>query len=360
MRHFHLSPIAVLLLFFSCSKDQPIEPPPPSVTPDTTSHDYTFTTYYIGDGQTTLNDVFAINDTDVWAVGEIYLKDSTGKLDNTHPYNVAHWDGKAWDIFQIYSGGWVPSPLYSVFALNAKDVWVVSTVPSNWDGKTWKHYGKNQGYPGSGWLSKIWAQASNNIFYVGEKGLITHYDGQVFTRMESGTTQDLTDVYGNAEDVWAVGGEAFVDQGIVLKLQGVGFQEIDSLSNGNAWSIPSVWCTKKPWSNNGFVILAGGSGIRYRDTIWKEVPKQMTGAYLGLGDLYFSSVRATGRNNVFAVGDFGIVLHFNGASWKFYPRLFGYPRTYYFTSVSVMKEHVYIVGVDENRGIVIIGKEDKN
>jgi hypothetical protein len=78
---FTLSAAACILACSSCSEKPTQPPPPPATEPDTTSHDFTWTTYTLGDGQSYLQDVYAVSDTDVWAVGEIYLKDSTGNLD---------------------------------------------------------------------------------------------------------------------------------------------------------------------------------------------------------------------------------------------------------------------------------------
>ena len=53
-------------------------------TLDTTSNDFTWQTYTFGDpgaGSSILNDIAIVNDTLAYAVGEVYLNDSTGQPD---------------------------------------------------------------------------------------------------------------------------------------------------------------------------------------------------------------------------------------------------------------------------------------
>ncbi len=64
-------------------------------TMDTISHDYTWQMFSFGDpaaGSSELNDVAIIDENNIWAVGEIYLLDSTGVPD-PNAYNAVHWDG---------------------------------------------------------------------------------------------------------------------------------------------------------------------------------------------------------------------------------------------------------------------------
>lgn len=89
--------VAVLTLLISCAKLAP--PQPPDNVVDTTSHNFTWQITVLGNGLSSsmLNDVAIINDTLVYAVGEIYLKDSTGQED-INPYNLVRGNGSAWTI----------------------------------------------------------------------------------------------------------------------------------------------------------------------------------------------------------------------------------------------------------------------
>src|SRR5208283_5579955 len=93
--------LIVLFLLFSlwavtCKKN-PVTPQPP-IAFDTTSHIFAWQTFtFGGGGGSELTDVAIINDTLVYAVGEIYLPDSPAG----QPYNFEVWDGKTWTLSRI-------------------------------------------------------------------------------------------------------------------------------------------------------------------------------------------------------------------------------------------------------------------
>ena len=68
----------------------------------TTSHAFTWETFTFGGdaGSSALVDVAIINENNIWAVGEIYMKDSLGNPD-PHAYNAVHWDGSEWKFFKL-------------------------------------------------------------------------------------------------------------------------------------------------------------------------------------------------------------------------------------------------------------------
>ena len=66
-----------------------------ATTLDTTSNNFIWQTFTFGDpgaGSSNLNDVVIVNDTLAYAVGEIYLNDSTGQPD-PNAYNLIKWNG---------------------------------------------------------------------------------------------------------------------------------------------------------------------------------------------------------------------------------------------------------------------------
>jgi len=94
---------------------------------DTTSHDFTFTTYTFGGqaGSCLLNDVAIIDENNIWAVGEIYLLDSLGQPD-LNRYNLAVWDGNNWEVRRApyyYQRQPLYHPIQSIFAFSINDIW---------------------------------------------------------------------------------------------------------------------------------------------------------------------------------------------------------------------------------------------
>ena len=70
-----------------------------ATTLDTTSNNFTWQTWTFGGqaGSCALYDVAVVNDTCIYAVGEIYLLDSTGVPD-PNAYNLAKWNGNEWEL----------------------------------------------------------------------------------------------------------------------------------------------------------------------------------------------------------------------------------------------------------------------
>jgi photosystem II stability/assembly factor-like uncharacterized protein len=72
-------------------------------------------------------------------------------------------------------------------------------APSGWT------YQENPGYPYVS-FEAIWGASPSDVFAVGDNGNIIHYDGNVWSTMNTGTIINLTGVWGSSpSDVFAVG-----------------------------------------------------------------------------------------------------------------------------------------------------------
>jgi hypothetical protein len=130
--------IACCFLPTSCKKNDPVSPPGPPVQKqqDTTSHNVVWQIHTFGDPgpSSWIRDVFAISDTDVWAVGSIQEKWG-------NPSNAAHWDGRGWTLMSLNvatsnPGEFSYQDLRSVFAFSRDDVWFFSGMSYvHWDGQ---------------------------------------------------------------------------------------------------------------------------------------------------------------------------------------------------------------------------------
>ena len=94
--------VFIFLVMFSCCKKKN-EPclTCPSLAEDTTSHVVQWQLPDTLGIRGVIRDVWVFNKNNAWAVGEIYLNDSTGKLDDANPYNAAQWNGSKWVIKRI-------------------------------------------------------------------------------------------------------------------------------------------------------------------------------------------------------------------------------------------------------------------
>jgi long-subunit fatty acid transport protein len=151
--------------------------------------------------------------------------------------------------------------------------------------------------PASDGLASIWGTASNDLFSVGDSGVILHFDGHTWTQMESHTTEDLVDVLGfSSTDVYAVS-----RNGSFLHY------------NGSQWSVTALpFNPERIWGLDADDLFAIGwnSGTiwHYDGASWSEMASGTT------NDL--DGIWGTSSTDIYAVGDEGIVLHFDGNDWS--------------------------------------------
>lgn len=98
-----------------------------------------------------------------------------------------------------------------------------------------------------------------------------------------------------------------------------------------------------------------GSGIyekeRLSDSAWKNGPRDITTYYTG-------SVRGNHQNDVFIVGSFGEVLHYNGVHWQSYKSETAL-RNGTFGSVAVKGNLVIASGFDGAQAVILVGKHQE-
>jgi hypothetical protein len=320
----HLSAIisiSFILFSFSCKKEKSeclTCPPPP---PDTTSHAIQWQNPDTLGAQGLIRDVWVFSKNSAWAIGEIYLNDSTGKPDISKPNNATQWDGNIWKIKNImvnYHGNLITPPLYAVYAFSASDMWISAGVPIHGDGNTWIQYhlfdmGVLSQSDGS--ILNIWGSSSTDLFFVGYKGTIVHFNGTNWTKMTSNTTVDLQDIWGiDASHIWATGTNTGDGHSVVLQFNGTNWTTIYDNANKSQKEIQAfstVWANEP---NN--IYLAGQS--------WIRLMSLSDGSFKLLDNLsQWAAMRIRGinQNDIFQVGYGSEAMHFNGMSWYHYPEL---------------------------------------
>ena len=299
------------LVLGSSSCHHATEPPPPPGI-DTTSHNVIWTMTTLGNGNSsTLKDIAIINDTLAYAVGEIYLNDSTGRLDLT-PYNLAIWNGFQWRLERAkvtYNGNVITLPLEGAFAFSGTDIWLVGSLPIHGDGKSWNVYDIRATTDSGLSVSRAWGTDSRNMYFVGRGGSIAHFDGTNWTKIQSGTKLDFYDIFGNGAEIVAVAGELLVSYD----------RKIVSVSSGEALIVPDsgVYETQHSiWSPNPNVYFVAGNGLYSKDNIQSKSPWQRLDTWQP--SYYIFAIRGNGANDLFACGSYGEILHYNGSTWKSY------------------------------------------
>jgi hypothetical protein len=281
---------------------------------DTTSHAVQWQVDTLG-ARGEIFDVWAFSRDNIWAVGEIFLKDSTGNVDPVL-YNAARYDGVRWQAIRIptrsVGGSTGAATLRTIFCFSPSDIWVFAYhgAYAHGNGSQW------QTQLGTGGETKLWGTSSSNLFVVGSNGAISHYDGTRWERMDSGTDVDLEDVWGlDNEHVWATGTNIDDGRCVVLQYDGRNWKTIYD-NNGKPRELDFGFSTV--WTDNLSVLyLAGGSRLR-RLTLHSST----FGDRVETGQTYVSyRVRATAQNDLFVAAAGGDLVHGSGVSWHLYPEL---------------------------------------
>ncbi len=318
-------------------------------TMDTTSHDFTWQSWEFGGegGSSSFYDVAIIDENDIWAVGEIYTADDQ--------YNAAHWDGEKWKLWKIPSiicgnNSPIQSTIFTFFAFSSNDVWFS-------DGAELIHYnGANFKQDCSinplltGRINKIWGTSSSDFYVVGNNGMIAHYDGKEWRRIESNdgaaeVTTNIQDIWGcfneatNRYSIMAVASEHFTSKKPkVLTIENLKYQVLPT--DSIPYLAYGIW---SPDARNWYI--SGYSVFRYYAPThqWKRLGK--------LKNYFLPGIRGNDVNDLFTVGEGYTpkLFHWNGVSWRQYQEAF-LEGGYY--QVAFKEDLVVAVGYRANGYIV--------
>ncbi|MFW5740792.1 MAG: hypothetical protein ACOC1F_10555 [Myxococcota bacterium] len=231
--------------------------------------------------QAKLDTVFGFAPDDVYAAGLAGI--------------IMHYDGASWKVlfeapseWGCVSDIWGPSP-DSVYFAAIEGLW-------RWDGTSMMrlfHWG-----PQSIDHNAMAASGADNIFTVGYRGSITHWDGTDWTVMESGTAGAL---YG----IWTTGPDNAYAAGMdetVLHYDGQSWTPVDVQG---IEGFKGVWGTAED-----DVYIAGKNGLlaHYDGSVWTAVD---TGT-----ERWLKWITGTGPNDIWVSDNDDGLLHFDGSAWQ--------------------------------------------
>ena len=319
-------------------------------TLDTTSNNFTWQTFTFGGnaGSCSLYDCTIVNDTLAYAVGEIYLTDSTGQPD-PQAYNFAVWNGKIWQLLKVpyvYNGLNLYGSIYSIFALSESDIWFGIGNMIHWDGQKYLPIQMPSSVWGPNRIDKIWGDNNENFYIVGNGGSIAHYQNGQWSKIESGTNNNVTDVWGSTmnkgEIIYCVNHDQY----------GTNNSEIISIQNNEATITSfnedeialSIWIPDK-----NIIYVGGGSGLFKRtNNNWEKINYKNSG--------YVGEIRGNASNDFFISGGYGLAAHFNGSRWKVYDEISLNAGNYY--SESMKGNVVILVGYNYDSAVIALGRRN--
>ena len=244
--------------------------------------------------------IHGTSDSDVWLVGE------KGR--------ITHWDGTK---FEERTSG-TTATLFGVWAAAPDDAWAVGGVPDqpsspndvvlHWDGTSWKPETLPEQHGAA--MFKVWGSSKDDVYVVGELGLVWHRTGGAWKREATGIAKGrLTTVTGcSKNEIFAVGGRD------LLTFDGTTWKRSDVLLEND---INGVACAPAgaPAHDWGRAVIVGGGSLKLRlvGDQWVSDFGSMpfsdlhgawvdpTGAFWGVGGSFTTTPRAgVSRDGVIA------------------------------------------------------------
>ena len=328
-------------------------------TMPTTSHNFVWEIDTLGNYGSYLNDVWIIDENDIWVVAYLRVDDPDSSFDGTgqETFNAARWDGEKWNLMLIVN----PDPLYSIFYFNENDMWMSNGLPIHWDGNNWTLYHIQQMGISANVEYGIWGTSSLDIYFVGRFGSIVHYNGSTFRKIESGTDIGLTDIYGYLNSrIFICGYNRTDGRCILLSGDHSGLKKIyesDDYDYYGRVELSSVF--QSVWIYDNQLYIATSAGFWHQSIsskkgllcLWTEVIENR---------IWPNCIRGTAHNNIFIVSDKGDVIHFNGVTFENYIGTqgieYGPPQLYF---VDCKDDLVVACGVLNStyQGIVYKGRQ---
>lgn len=166
----------------------------------------------------------------------------------------------------------------------------------------------------TGWLMNVWGPSADEMYAVGgsfEAGTIVRHDGETWAPETIPDVPLLNWVYGFApDDVWVVGNE-----GTILRFDGTEWRAVESPTGQDLWG---VWgaAPDDVYAVGGtarMASIATPTILHYDGAAWSVVDH---GALMRDDVDAFFKVWGSGPDDVYVVGDKGIVMHWDGAAWE--------------------------------------------
>jgi hypothetical protein len=191
------------------------------------------------------------------------------------------------------------------------------------------------GITGEG-LADVWTDPQGNVFAVGRAGTVLRFDGQSWSTLDTGTSEDLWKISGtSSSNLYVIAGpqvRSLYDPGpgTILHYDGSRWNSVYTTDTGRA--LTSIWVAP-----DGQVFAVGvdkrdnrsrGFLARWNGTAWQDADFELSTDYVNM-----LGVWGTSANDVYAVGSAlagGMIYHFDGVSWT---QVEGVPTNGAFTAV---------------------------
>jgi hypothetical protein len=152
-------------------------------------------------------------------------------------------------------------------------------------------------------LQGVWGSGPADIFAVGSKGLILHYDGKAWSPMASGTDLYLGGIWGSGPTNVYVAGVWNPSKRVMLRYDGKAWSKVPGLAGSVAAS--AIWGSGP---DDIFAVGQGGAILHFDGEGWSTQSS-------GTTDPLFA-VWGRGPKDVWAAGAKGTLLRYDGKTWS--------------------------------------------
>jgi hypothetical protein len=239
-----------------------------------------------------------------------------------------------------------------IFVFGMNDIWLAAGSIFHWDGissQAQLSFSRLTLPDPNATVEKLWGTMGSDLFGVGNAATIVHNANGIWNRLESGTTLPINDIWGsrnsqaNAWEILCVASNQFLNQGsALLSIRGLTVTSLPD--SGLSWALNTIWFV------SGRRYYIGGDGLYPSNTIGPVWSRDTM-----LPPYYKTAVRGNGVNDIVVVGAFGLVLHFNGATWQDYRSVTGLASGAY-TRVAMRNNLFIAVGGTGTQAVVLVGR----
>lgn len=114
------------------------------------------------------------------------------------------------------------------------------------------------------WFLGVWGSGADDVYVVGQPGLIFHWNGTDWTQQTSGTEAALTSVWGDGSGTVYITGH----QGVILRNTGSGWSSMDSGTENNLFSVGEYQDQIMACGRDGTLRVLSGS-------TWSTAPDEI-------------------------------------------------------------------------------------
>ena len=346
--------LMVGLIFISCERNKMPLIPLKSDEPEITSHEYEWvidTLEAPGAWQTIMMDIWGTDENNVYVVGH----------SDDARYKAYHWDGLSWSPIEIRFPGH-PSSLSEIHGFSETDIWAVGDevhgVPItkredfivHYNGTEWELM-KNIDAPV---CSSVWGTSSDNLFVGCDSGIILHYDGNTWEKQSTNSPAQIVAICGLDENTIYAAGAANDKKPpedtlayYFFKYENGEWEIMNSAMRTIALE-PFEFGYSDIWGQQG-VIYSGGYGLyTLIEHPWKRILDD---------NIFVWAIHGINLNDIFAVGLFGYIFHYNGVEWYQYHQF--NDKFINNKGVWMHDDYVFIIGQPDNYSVILRGKRKK-